>query len=78
MLNVIIREKQIPCDATYMWNLQSKIKKTKLTSTENSVMISKRMVGEMSEGGQRIQTSTYNKPCECHLQRGDYSIVVNI
>lgn len=60
-----------------MWNLKSKIKKTKLTNTENSMMICKRMVGEMGEGGQGIQTSTYNKPCECHLQHGDYSVVVD-
>ena len=45
-----------------MWNLKSKVNKAKLTSTENSMMISKRMVGEMGEGGQEIQTSTYNQP----------------
>ena len=75
--NKLDREKQILCDVTYMWNLKSNIKKTKLTSTENSMMICKRMVGDMGEGGQGIQTSTYNKPCECHLQHGDYSVVVD-
>ena len=48
------KEKQIPDDLTYMWNLKTKKKQTRLVDTENKSLVAKQEEGEglgkISEG----------------------------
>lgn len=61
---------------SHIWNLKT-ITKTKLTGTENKLVVA-RSVGtweEMSEVGQKVQTSSYKiiKSWAYNVQQGDYS-----
>ena len=45
-----------------MWNLKKTKTKTKLTDTENRLVVARgggRRVGETDEGGEKVQTSSY-------------------
>ena len=49
-------------DLTYTWNLKSKQTNTKLMNTENRLVFVEGRgwrVGEIGEGGQKVQTSSY-------------------
>ena len=56
------RERQIPYDFTYMWNLKNTTNKTKLIDTENRMMVGRgwkgRGVGVMGED-QEVHTCSY-------------------
>ena len=71
---------QILYDFTYKWNLKSNkwANKTKITDTENRMVVAKGWgweVGETGEGDQKKQTFSYkiNKTWECSVQQGDCS-----
>ena len=56
------RERQIPYDFTYMWNLKSTNKQKSPTSQIQRTdwwLVVARGVGKMGEGSQKVQTSSY-------------------
>ena len=74
------RESQTLYDLTYMWNLETTQQQTKLIKTDKRLVIARgggwRLgVREVSEGGQKVQTSSYKiiKSWGCNVKHGDYS-----
>ena len=70
------RERQIPYDLTYMWNVKKQTNKHKLIDTENKLVVARSggwELGKMGEVGQKIQTSSYkiNKSWGGNVQHGD-------
>ena len=63
------------CELTFMWNLKNK---TLSSYIKNRLVVARGKgwgVGEMGEGGQKVQTSSYkiNKSWGCNVQHVDYS-----
>ena len=73
-------QRKISYDLTYMWNLKNKANRNKM-KTDSQIQRTRLVVarvggvGEMGEGDQKAQTSSYkiNKFWGCNVQHGDYS-----
>ena len=67
------RERQIPYDLTYMWNLKSKQNQV-LRYKEQTGDYEAEGGGEMDEWSQQLQNSSYeiSTSWRCKVQHGDY------
>ena len=78
-MNKSDREKEIPYDVTYMWNLKNQTDgQNKSHRYREQIVDCQRgggwELGKMGEGDQEIQTShKINKSWGCNVQHGDYS-----